>query len=41
MATASINPRYVFTRDRIPAVIVYSFATALAAILGPPGLWRV
>jgi glucose/mannose transport system permease protein len=34
MATASINPRYVFTRDRIPAVIVYSIATALAAILG-------
>ena len=34
MATVSINPRYVFTRDRLPAVIVYSFATALAAILG-------
>ncbi len=34
MATASLNPRYVFTRDRIPAVIVYSIATALAAILG-------
>ena len=34
MATASINPRYVFTRDRIPAVIVYAIATALASILG-------
>jgi glucose/mannose transport system permease protein len=34
MATASINPRYFFTKDRVPAVIVYSFATALAAILG-------
>lgn len=34
MATASLNPRYVFTRDRVPAVIVYSIATALAAILG-------
>jgi glucose/mannose transport system permease protein len=34
MATVSINPRYVFTRDRIPAVIVYSIATAVAAILG-------
>jgi glucose/mannose transport system permease protein len=34
MATASLNPRYVFTRDRIPAVIVYSIATALASILG-------
>jgi glucose/mannose transport system permease protein len=29
-----INPRYVFTQDRIPAVIVYSIATALAAIAG-------
>ncbi len=34
MATISLNPRYVFTRDRIPAVIVYSIATALAALLG-------
>ena len=34
MATTSLNPRYVFTRDRIPAVVVYSFATAIAAILG-------
>jgi glucose/mannose transport system permease protein len=34
MASVSLNPRYVFTRDRLPAVIVYSFATALAAILG-------
>jgi glucose/mannose transport system permease protein len=34
MATVSINPRYVFTSDRLPAVIVYSFATALTAILG-------
>ena len=34
MATASLNPRYIFTRDRVPAVIVYSLATALAAILG-------
>jgi glucose/mannose transport system permease protein len=34
MATVSINPRYVFTKDRIPAVIVYSIATALASILG-------
>lgn len=34
MATTSINPRYIFTKDRIPAVIVYSVATALAAILG-------
>ncbi len=34
MATASLNPRYVFTRDRIPAVVVYSIATAVAAILG-------
>ncbi len=34
MATASINPRFIFTRDRIPAVIIYSLAAALAAILG-------
>ena len=34
MATVSLNPRYVFTSDRIPAVIVYSVLTALAAILG-------
>lgn len=34
MAIASINPRYVFTKDRLPAVIVYSIATALASILG-------
>lgn len=34
MATVSINPRYVFTRDRVPAVIVYSCATALTALLG-------
>jgi glucose/mannose transport system permease protein len=34
MATASLNPRYVFTRDRVPAVIVYSILTALASILG-------
>jgi glucose/mannose transport system permease protein len=34
MATVSINPRYVFTSDRIPAVIVYSFATMFAVILG-------
>jgi glucose/mannose transport system permease protein len=34
MATVSINPRYVFTRDRLPAVIVYSLATALASITG-------
>ena len=34
MATASLNPRYAFTRDRIPAVIIYSIATALASILG-------
>jgi glucose/mannose transport system permease protein len=33
-ASASINPRYVFTRDRVPAVIIYSVFTALAAILG-------
>jgi glucose/mannose transport system permease protein len=34
MATASLNPRYIFTSDRIPAVIVYSIFTALASILG-------
>jgi glucose/mannose transport system permease protein len=34
MATASLNPRYVFTSDRIPAVIVYSFASAIAALIG-------
>lgn len=34
MATASLNPRYVFTRDRVPAVFVYSIATAIASILG-------
>ncbi len=34
MATVSLNPRYVFTSDRIPAVIVYSIAAALAAIVG-------
>ena len=34
MVTASINPRYVFTRDRVPAVIVYSIATAIVAVLG-------
>jgi glucose/mannose transport system permease protein len=34
MATASLNPRYIFTPDRIPAVIIYSIATALAAVAG-------
>jgi glucose/mannose transport system permease protein len=34
MALVSTNPRYIFTRDRLNAVIVYSFVTALAAILG-------
>jgi glucose/mannose transport system permease protein len=34
MATVSINPRYVFTRDRVPAVIIYSCAAALASVLG-------
>jgi glucose/mannose transport system permease protein len=34
MATASINPRYVFTPDRIPAVIAYSVVAAIAAIAG-------
>jgi glucose/mannose transport system permease protein len=36
MAAVSINPRYVFTRDRTTAVIVYSIAAALAALAG---LW--
>jgi glucose/mannose transport system permease protein len=34
MATASLNPRYVFTSDRIPAVIIYTIATAIAALIG-------
>jgi glucose/mannose transport system permease protein len=34
MATASLNPRYIFTPDRIPAVIAYTIATAMASILG-------
>ncbi len=34
MAIISMNPKYVFTRDRLPAVFVYSLATALAAIAG-------
>lgn len=34
MAAVSQNPRYVFTRDRLPAVVVYSLVTALASILG-------
>jgi glucose/mannose transport system permease protein len=34
MALVSTNPKYTFTRDRLPAVITYSIATALAAILG-------
>lgn len=34
MAIASMNPRYVFTRDRLPAVIIYSVAAAIAAIVG-------
>ncbi len=34
MATASLNPRYIFTPDRIPAVLVYSIATVLAATAG-------
>ncbi len=34
MATASLNPRYVFTRDRLPAVIVYSVIAALASVFG-------
>ena len=34
MATASLNPRYVFTPDRIPAVLAYSLLTAIASLLG-------
>jgi hypothetical protein len=34
MATVSLNPRYVFTHDRVPAVIAYSILTALASIFG-------
>jgi glucose/mannose transport system permease protein len=34
VSIVSINPRYVFTRDRLPAVVVYSLATALASITG-------
>jgi glucose/mannose transport system permease protein len=34
MALVSTNPKYTFTRDRLPAVMTYSFAAALAAILG-------
>ncbi len=34
MALVSLNPRFVFTRDRLPAVICYSLASALAAIMG-------
>jgi glucose/mannose transport system permease protein len=34
LSSRAINPRYVFTQDRVPAVIVYSIATALAAIAG-------
>ncbi len=34
MATASMNPRYVFTKDRLPAVVIYSIATALVSVLG-------
>jgi glucose/mannose transport system permease protein len=34
MALVSSNPKYTFTSDRLPAVVVYSFAAALAAILG-------
>jgi glucose/mannose transport system permease protein len=34
MALVSTNPKYTFTRDRLPAVVIYSFAAALAAILG-------
>ena len=34
MATVSLNPRYVFTRDRVPAVIIYTILAALASILG-------
>ena len=34
MANVSVNPRYIFTSDRLPAIIVYSAATALASVLG-------
>ena len=34
MATTSLNPRYVFTRDRVSAVIVYSVFAALASLFG-------
>ena len=34
MATASINPRYIFTQDRVPAVIVFSIATGIASLAG-------
>jgi glucose/mannose transport system permease protein len=34
MALVSTNPKYTFTSDRLPAVITYSIATALAALLG-------
>jgi glucose/mannose transport system permease protein len=34
MALISTNPKYVFTKDRLPAVITYSFATAIVSILG-------
>ena len=34
MPAAAINPRYLFTRDRLPGVIACSVATALAALAG-------
>jgi glucose/mannose transport system permease protein len=34
MAYSSSNPRYVFTKDRLPAVITYSVVTAIVSILG-------
>jgi glucose/mannose transport system permease protein len=34
MAYTSTNPRYVFTKDRVPAVVTYSIATAIVSILG-------
>jgi glucose/mannose transport system permease protein len=34
MAYSSINPRYTFTSDRLPAVITYSVATAIVSVLG-------
>jgi glucose/mannose transport system permease protein len=34
MAAISMNPRYSFTRDRLNAVIVYSFVTAIVAVFG-------